>query len=76
MVKTLTVTEEAYERLSAKKEPGESFSNVIIKITGKANLMDIAGILSKSEAAELRKHIANTRKGIDERISRTARRFQ
>ena len=32
--KTISITEEAYERLASKKSSGESFSEVIIKITG------------------------------------------
>ena len=72
MVKTLTVTEEAYERLASRKEPGESFSNVIIKITGKTSLMDILGILSDSEANKMEKDIASLRKGMNQRLQKTA----
>ena len=70
MAKTMTVSEEAYERLASKKEPGESFSEVIIKLTGKANLMDLAGVLSRAEASDLRKAISlgreRMRKGMRE----------
>lgn len=32
--KTLTVTEEAYERLKAHKRPGESFTEVVLRLAG------------------------------------------
>ncbi len=32
--KTLTVTEEAYERLKAHKRPGESFTDVVLRLAG------------------------------------------
>ncbi|HIJ97599.1 TPA: antitoxin VapB family protein [archaeon] len=71
--KTLSITEEAYERLSARKEPLESFSDVIIKITGRASLAELAGVLSRKEAAELRANIAARRKALRERLRKTAR---
>lgn len=61
MAKTMTVSEEAYERLASKKGPGESFSEAIIKLTGRASLLDLVGILSKEEASEVRKAVARGR---------------
>lgn len=72
MVKTLTVTEEAYERLAARKEGGESFSSVINKLTGKASLLDLVGVLSGKEADELRNNIKETRNRMRERLDKTA----
>ena len=54
MVKTLTVTRDAYERLALRKENGESFSDVINKLTGKASLFDLVGILTEDEASKLK----------------------
>ena len=71
--KTLSITEEAYERLSARKELLESFSDVIIKMTGRASLAELAGVLSRKEAAELRANIAARRKALRERLRKTAR---
>ena len=51
--KTITVTEEAYERLASKKREKESFSEVINRITNKKSLLDFAGILSEKEGSNL-----------------------
>ncbi len=73
--KTISITEEAYERLASKKASSESFSDVIIKITGKGSLMDIAGILTKEESTSLRKHVTERRRAMRESIDKKARRF-
>lgn len=51
--KTLTITEEAYERLARLKKENESFSKVIERITNKRKLSEFAGILSEESANEL-----------------------
>jgi len=44
-VKTITVSLEAYEALLRIKRPGESFSDVILRLVKKhRGLMDLAGI--------------------------------
>jgi predicted CopG family antitoxin len=72
-IKTLTITEDAYTRLAAEKEDGESFSDVIRRITGKRSLLDLVGILSEKEAAELERAVRKTRREMDRRLARTAR---
>lgn len=61
-VKTITITEEAYERLRMKKGHNESFTDVINRITGKRSIMELAGILSKEEGEKLEKYIIERRK--------------
>ncbi len=68
--KSLTITDEAYERLVANKEPNESFSDVINKITRKNSLFDLIGLLSKEEAERLSKNIAEDRKRIRNNMRR------
>lgn len=59
--KTISITEEAYERLKTKKKGNESFSEVITRITNKKSLLDFAGILTKEQADHLEKTIAESR---------------
>ncbi len=59
--KTISITEEAYERLASKKREKESFSEVINRITNKVNIMDFAGILSEETANKLEKEISELR---------------
>lgn len=66
-VKTITVTEEAYNALRRLKGGGESFSEVILKVTkNKIDFTKYAGVLSEHRAKELKEHVKRTR----ERISR------
>lgn len=59
--KTISITEEAYERLKARKSVNESFTDVIYKVTSKRSLLDIAGTLSKEEAGKVEKEIGKIR---------------
>jgi len=51
--KTISLDEEAYERLRAHKREGESFSDVIKRMLNERSWTEVAGILSESEAEEL-----------------------
>ena len=59
--KTISITEEAYERLKMQKAPRESFTDVINRISGKRSIMELAGILSNAEAEQMKKHIQDMR---------------
>ncbi len=67
--KTISITEDAYERLNHRKKERESFSDVIKRITGKKSLADFAGILSEKEASELETGIAKSRKALRARMN-------
>lgn len=60
--KTISITEDAYERLAALKKGNESFSEVIGRITLKLKLSDFHGVLSKESADKLEKNIKELRK--------------
>ena len=42
MTKPVQLSDEAYARLAAQKRPGESFSDVVLRLTGKGTLLDLA----------------------------------
>lgn len=69
--KTINLSDDAYARLKALKREGESFSDVVNRITGKHALLDLVGILSAEEGAELAEHVQalreRTRRELDER---------
>ncbi len=60
--KTVSLDEKAYELLKKRKEKGESFSDVVKKLTKEKSLLEIAGIW---EDEELRKNIEDTRKATE-----------
>ena len=60
--RTISITEEAYERLRTQKAPKESFTDVINRITGKRSIMEFAGILSNEEGDKLEQYIKERRK--------------
>jgi len=71
MVKTITITDEAYKRLKARKGKNESFTDTIIKITApKIDLTKYAGILTEKEADKLESRIAELRKESELRLEK------
>jgi len=70
VVKTVTLTKDAYDALAALKNEGESFSEVVRRLTGSQVLLSsFAGAWSdapKSEVHEVREFLRN-----GDRISRT-----
>lgn len=75
-VKTITITEDAYARLAAQKEEGESFSEVICRMTGSASLFDLVGILSDQEAEAIERHIRERRANMRRRVQHIARELE
>lgn len=60
--RTISITEEAYERLRVMKEKNESFTDVVNRLTGKRSIMEFAGILSKDDAEKMEEYIKARRK--------------
>lgn len=58
MVKTLSVTREAYDLLKRQRGPGESFSDAIVRLaTSRGDLLDFAGAwkeVSREEGEEMK----------------------
>jgi predicted CopG family antitoxin len=59
--KTISITEDAYERLARQKNALESFSDVILRITKRAKLSDFAGVLSAASAQKLEQRMKKAR---------------
>ena len=75
MVKTITVTDDAYEALKKMKTEGESFSEVIRRVAKPTfNLKDYLGILPKEGVEEARKALREVKAGfskdMEERMKR------
>jgi len=62
--KTISLADDAYEKLKAHKRDGESFSDVVRRLTGDATLSDYYGVLDDETADDL-EQIVNERR--DER---------
>lgn len=59
--KNISITEEAYRRLTALRKKNESFSEIIIEVTGKRRLRELHSILSKGAGEALEKNIRSGR---------------
>jgi len=70
--KTVSLDEEAYEQLKARKQEGESFSQVVKRLAGERSWSEVAGILSEDEADALADAIEAGRSRSAERSDRLA----
>jgi predicted CopG family antitoxin len=72
--KTLTIKEDAYDVLNSMKKPGESFSELILRIGGErpVTAKDLFGRSkhSKKDLEILRKHAREARKRLNEGLKR------
>lgn len=67
--KTISLSEDAYERLEAEKREGESFSDVVRRLTTGVKLTEYHGVLSEETADELEAAVAEARAERAERRS-------
>ncbi len=73
--KNIAISDDAYQRLKALKKPGESFTDVIERVTRSRGIVDLAGMLTKEEGRDLRIRVKQVREESSRRISRTIERF-
>ena len=59
--KNISITDDAYARLAALKRSNESFSQVIRRITERRSILELAGILSASEAQDFNNSVKASR---------------
>lgn len=61
MSETVRLSEAAYERLAARKRDGETFSEVVLRLTDDRSLQELGGLLGDGEADALRDAVAERR---------------
>lgn len=66
--RNISISDEAYERLKSIKKPSESFTDIINRLTGRRSILELAGLLSKEEAREMKLRIKDIRKKSSKRI--------
>lgn len=59
--KTISLADDAYQKLKAKKSEGESFSDVVRRLAGGVELAEYEGVLDEETAEELDANIAERR---------------
>lgn len=62
--------------MAAMKGPKESFTDVINRLAGKKSVLDLVGLLTPKEGAELRSNIQDIRARSRKRASETERRIR
>jgi len=60
--KTISITEDAYRRLASLRKHNESFSEIIVSVTGKRKLSELYGLLAGKKGEEFEKAILESRK--------------
>ena len=68
--KNISISDEAYLRLSELKLKNESFTELIYRLTNKTNVPDLKGIISEDEGKSIEKNIREPRKISKERVDR------
>ena len=74
--KCITITTEAYNNLAALKNPNESFTEVINRITKKSSLFDLVGLLTPKEGKELEGSIKDINRRMRKGLNNIAAKLQ
>lgn len=74
--KNISISEEAYERLTALKKPNESFTEVVNRLTNKRSILELAGSLTEKEGDEIRREILELRKASSQRAKSSESRVE
>lgn len=68
MTKTISLSDDAYEKLRARKHEGESFSDVVDRLAGERPLLDVVG--TGSEGDGVREAITEARENLESTTER------
>ena len=66
--RTINVSTEAYDRLAGLKRAGESFTDVINRLTGKYRILDLIGLWDDEAGEQAERHIKELRESFDESL--------
>ncbi len=64
--KTISIMDDVYERIKTLKAPGESFSDILRRITSKVDIMEFAGSwkdITDEELKKIESKLSDMRKG-------------
>ena len=73
--KNISISDDAYQRLKALRKPGESFTDVIERMTHGVGILELVGALSKTEGLELEKRVKEMRRGNERRTAHLVERL-
>lgn len=73
--RTIGLSEDAYQRLAALKQEGESFSELVRRLTGAHLLLRMAGTMDRETAAHYRRVIREGRRRENASRRRRVRRM-
>ncbi len=74
--KSITITNEAYERLASYKGENESFSDVVNKLTKKSSILDLVGLISNKDAEDIKDWRKKMNEEMQKRLDKTAKQLQ
>ncbi|MDG6951788.1 MAG: antitoxin VapB family protein [Nitrososphaerota archaeon] len=67
--RNISISDEAYERLKSLKRPGESFTELIGRMTGSRGVVDLAGLLTRAEGLEMKRRVSELRRASSQRMA-------
>jgi len=73
--KNIAISDEAYQRLRSLKKPGESFTELIERMTQQKGILDLAGVLTPKEGRSMKEIIGRMREQNSNRMLRVAERI-
>ena len=76
MVKTIRVSEEYHEWLSAHKEEGETMEETLRRMTRGPHPSDVAGLLTEEEAKDAKQAVEDLRGGDRNRFDAASSAFE
>lgn len=73
--KNIAISDEAYQRLKSLKRPGESFTELIERMTRQKGILELAGVLTPHEGRSMKEAMEKMRKESSDRMLRVAKRL-